>query len=75
MLSVDEQGDVFHVNPTLAPSIQVPHRREVLAALRQIHREAGKRSTQVTKNLDTVCRFFGLTVPQMLQTPPTTAKE
>lgn len=68
MLSIDEDGVVSHVNPVMSSAVEVPHRRQVLKALRKVY--AGccsiEQHDELCNNLDTVCRFFGLTLEQLI---------
>lgn len=68
MLSIDQEGIVAHVNPAMSAVVKVPHRREVLAALRDIYDEcyAQEENLQACTNVDTVCRFFGMTLEQLV---------
>jgi hypothetical protein len=66
MLSIDEQGNVSAVNQVVPAAIRVPHRREVLAALRSIKAATAKRHPGVIKDLQIICEFLGcsLDIPQ-----------
>lgn len=68
MLSIDLEGTIAHVNPAMPAAVKVPHRREVLAALRSIYDEcyAQEENIRACASVDTVCRFFGITLEQLV---------
>ena len=68
MFNIGEEGQVTHINAVVSSSIKVPHKRQVLKALREIH--AGCFGTEeeevLCSHLDTVCRFLGTTLEQLI---------
>lgn len=68
MLSIDTQGKVHHLNPHMPTEVKVPHRRDVLNALKEIHRhcEGLQVSGDVDVHINTVCNFLGITLEQLL---------
>lgn len=72
MLTIDEDGVVSHLNPAMPTVVKVPHRRQVLAALRGLHKVTKTRGIAVNKDLDTICHFFGITLDQLIEGDSTT---
>lgn len=65
MLSISEEGNISVVNPAMSTAIAVPHRRQVLSALRGLHKATKRKGIAVTDDLDTICRFFGITLDKL----------
>ena len=65
MLSINEEGSISVVNPSMSTAVQVPHRRQVLSALRGLHKITKKKGLAVTEDLNTICRFFGVTIDKL----------
>lgn len=68
MLSIDEEGVVSHVNPVMSSAVEVPHRRQVLKSLRKVFAGCcnSEQQEDLCENFDTVCRFFGITLEQLI---------
>lgn len=68
MLSIDIQGKVHHLNPHMSTEVKVPHRRDVLNALKEVHyySEDTRAANIVDGHLNTVCNFLGITLEQLL---------
>jgi len=74
MLSIDEQGQVSAVNQVVSTSLRVPHRREVIAAMRRIQATTSKRHPGVAKDLQTICEFLGCSLDIHVTTATTNQK-
>lgn len=77
MFNIDEEGQVTHINSVMAAAVKVPHRRQVLKSLREIH--AGCFGTEeeevLREHLDTVCRFLGTTLEQLVDGQENVARQ
>lgn len=67
MIQCTPEGIPFIKDPLIASSIKMPHRRQVLKALKEIYEEcyAQEENLNACANLDIVCRFLGITLEQL----------
>lgn len=68
MIQCTPEGIPFVKDPLISAAVKVPHKRQVLKAIREIH--AGCHGTEQEElllgRLETVCNFFGVTLEHVV---------